>query len=113
MGMMETGRGAAAESHCRARVNVRGAGVSTGICDTVIGPLAASRIHSPVSGLLVLLSWNSTRRRGGALGGADEAGLEVVLEPVGVASDVQGDGVLEDTVQDGGGDDSCRSSGCW
>jgi hypothetical protein len=39
------------------------------------------------------------------LGGADEAGLELVLEPVRVAPDVQGDGVMEDAVQDGRGDD--------
>src|SRR6266487_5206757 len=39
------------------------------------------------------------------LGGADEAGLELVLEPVGIAPDVQRDGVMEDAVQDRGGDD--------
>jgi hypothetical protein len=39
------------------------------------------------------------------LGGADEASLELVLEPVGIASDVQRDGVVEDAVQDRGGDD--------
>ncbi len=39
------------------------------------------------------------------LGGADEAGLELVLEPVGLAPDVQGDGVMEDAVQGGRGDD--------
>src|SRR5262249_21130327 len=39
------------------------------------------------------------------LGGADEAGLELVLEAIGIAPDVQGDGVVEDAVQDRGGDD--------
>src|SRR5260370_25864947 len=39
------------------------------------------------------------------LGGADEAGLELVLEPVGIAPDVEGDGVVEGPVQDGGGAD--------
>src|SRR5262245_42565644 len=39
------------------------------------------------------------------LGGADEAGLELVLEPVGIAPGVEGDGVVEDAVQDRGGDD--------
>src|SRR6266581_4415363 len=39
------------------------------------------------------------------LGGADEAGLELVLEPVGIAPDVQGDGVVEDAIQDRRGDD--------
>src|ERR1044071_9962164 len=39
------------------------------------------------------------------LGGADEAGFELVLEPVGIAPDVQRDGVVEDPVQDRRGDD--------
>jgi hypothetical protein len=39
------------------------------------------------------------------LGGADEAGLELVLEPVGIAPDVERDGVMEEAVQDGRGDD--------
>src|SRR5262245_48173445 len=39
------------------------------------------------------------------LGGADEAGLELVLEPIGIAPNVEGDRVVEDAVQDGGGDD--------
>src|SRR5262245_28415967 len=38
------------------------------------------------------------------LGGADEAGLELVLEPVGIAPDIEGDGVVEDAVQDRGRD---------
>ena len=37
--------------------------------------------------------------------GLDEAGLELVLQPVGVAPDVEGDGVMEEPVEDGGGDD--------
>src|SRR5437867_9736968 len=32
------------------------------------------------------------------LGGADEAGFELVLEPVGIAPDVQRDGVVEDQI---------------
>src|SRR5882672_11353931 len=64
-------------------------GLSTG---TQISPPVGSE-NSPPPGSL----------RG--LGGADEAGLELVLEPVGIAPDVQGDGVMEDPVQDGGGDD--------
>ncbi len=36
--------------------------------------------------------------------GLEEAGLEFVLEPVGLPPDVQGDRVMEDPVQDGGGD---------
>ena len=35
--------------------------------------------------------------------GADEAGFQLVLEPVGVASDVDGDRVMERPVEDGGG----------
>src|SRR6266852_4108961 len=40
------------------------------------------------------------------LGGADEAGLELVLEPVGIAPNVERDGVVEDAVQDGRSNDS-------
>src|SRR5262245_25556819 len=39
------------------------------------------------------------------LGGADEAGLELVLQAIGIAPDVEGDGVVEDAIQDRGGDD--------
>ena len=39
------------------------------------------------------------------LGGADEAGLELVLEPVGIAPNVERDGVVEDAVQDGRSND--------
>ena len=36
--------------------------------------------------------------------GADQAGFELVLEPIGVPSDVDGDGGMEHPVEDGGGD---------
>jgi len=36
----------------------------------------------------------------------DETGLELVLEPVAVASDVDGDGVVEHAVEYGGGEDA-------
>ena len=35
---------------------------------------------------------------------AGPAGFELVLEPVGVASNVDGDGVVEHRIEDGGGD---------
>src|SRR5262245_43328246 len=38
------------------------------------------------------------------LGGADEAGLELVLEAIGIAPDVDGDRVMQDAVEDGRGD---------
>ena len=38
--------------------------------------------------------------------GPDPAGFELVLEPVGVTSDVDGDGVVEHPVENGGGDDA-------
>jgi Glycosyl transferase WecG/TagA/CpsF family len=41
-------------------------------------------------------------RRG--LHGLEEAGLELLLQAVGLAADVQGDRVMEDSVQDGRGD---------
>src|SRR5262245_4658411 len=43
---------------------------------------------------------------GGGLDRLDEAGFELVLQPVGVASDVDGDGVVEHAVEDGRGDDA-------
>jgi len=39
------------------------------------------------------------------LGGTHEAGLELDLEAIGIAPDVQGDGVVEDAVQDSRADD--------
>src|SRR5690242_9624650 len=43
--------------------------------------------------------------RGGGLDRLDEAGFELVLQPVGVASDVDGDRVVKHAVEDRGGDD--------
>src|SRR5712691_10566323 len=42
---------------------------------------------------------------GGGLDRLDEAGFELVLQPVGVAADVDGDRVVEHAVEDRGGDD--------
>src|SRR5262249_33508485 len=44
------------------------------------------------------------RLSGGGLDRLDEAGFELVLQPVGVAADVDGDGMVQDPVQDGRGD---------
>src|SRR5215471_3351683 len=63
--------------------------VSTG---TQISPLVGSE-NSPPRGSL----------RG--LGGANEAGLELVLEPIGIAPDVEGNGVVEDAIENRRGDD--------
>src|SRR5262245_27777289 len=41
---------------------------------------------------------------GGGLDRLHEAGFELVLQPVGVATDVDGDGMVEHTVEDRGGD---------
>ena len=38
--------------------------------------------------------------------GTDQSGLEFVFEPIGVAADIDGDGVMQQAVEDGGGDDS-------
>src|SRR6266542_368869 len=43
---------------------------------------------------------------GGGLDRLDEAGFELVLQPVGVAPDVDGDRVMEYPIQDRGGDDA-------
>src|SRR2546422_6236326 len=40
------------------------------------------------------------------LGGPDEAGLELLFEPIRVAPDVDGDRVMQDPVEDRGGDDA-------
>src|SRR5207249_8166870 len=40
------------------------------------------------------------------LGGADEAGLELLFEPIRVAPDVDGDRVMQDSIEDGGSDDA-------
>ena len=37
--------------------------------------------------------------------GSDQAGLELILEAIGVAPDVQGHGVVQQPIEDGGGDD--------
>src|SRR5262249_9160737 len=63
--------------------------MSTG---TQISPLVGSE-NSPPRGSL----------RG--LGGANEAGFELVLEPIRIAPDVEGDGVVEDAIEDRRGDD--------
>src|SRR5207302_943003 len=44
------------------------------------------------------------RLGGGGLDRLDETGLELVLQPVGVAANVDGDRVMQDAVQDRGGD---------
>ena len=43
-------------------------------------------------------------RLGGGLDRLDEAGFELVLQPVGVATDVDGDRMVQDPVEDGRGD---------
>src|SRR5439155_8686973 len=46
------------------------------------------------------------RLGGGGLDRLDEAGFELVLQPVGVAADVDGDGVVQHAVEDGRRDDA-------
>src|SRR5437899_12641929 len=49
---------------------------------------------------------NSPPRLGGdGLDRLDEAGVELVLQPVGIAADVDRDRMVEDPVEDGRGDD--------
>src|SRR2546427_5449578 len=43
---------------------------------------------------------------GGGLDRLDEAGFELVFQPVGIAPDVDGDRVVQDAVEDRGGDDA-------
>src|SRR5436190_12480266 len=40
------------------------------------------------------------------LGGADEAGFELLFEPIGIAPDVDGDRVMQDPVEDRGRNDA-------
>jgi len=79
--------------------------VSTGI---QISPVQATKVPTrSVDGLGFL--------------GPDEPGLELVFQAIGVAADVDGDGVVQDAIEDRGSDDAItehlapghRSSGCW
>ena len=73
-----------------------GAGVGSAIRPSVKG-----KPNLPTCGNRKLPTPRASRR---GLDGLDEAGLELVLQAVGLAPDVQGDRVMEDPIQNGGGD---------